>query len=237
MTGIEAFSNAVPSFKPVEWRNARITLSWMIALLIAMFAGVLAIARLSGVVPEASQTVLSQLAHLNFGDGAVYIYIQAATAAVLLMAANTSYNDFPRVLFLMARDRQAPRSFLHIGDRLTFRNGILLLSAAAAAIYIGFVGKTGRLLPLYAVGVFLAFTLSQTGTGGTAPCTNTSPRGCSARCGTCPVSRSPVCRSSWPIDTRNCRFAARPWLRVTADRPALSNSPSRSSATGRDQSP
>jgi len=163
MTGIEAISNAVPSFQPVEWRNARITLSWMITLLIAMFAGVLAIARLSGVVPEASQTMLSQLAHLNFGDGAVYIYIQAATAAVLLMAANTSYNDFPRVLFLMARDRQAPRSFLHIGDRLTFRNGILLLSAAAAAIYIGFAGKTGRLLPLYAVGVFLAFTLSQTG--------------------------------------------------------------------------
>ena len=163
MTGIEAISNAVPSFKPVEWRNARITLSWMIALLIGMFAGVLAIARLSGVVPEASQTMLSQLAHLNFGDGPVYIYIQAATAAVLLMAANTSYNDFPRVLFLMARDRQAPRSFLHIGDRLTFRNGILLLSAAAAAIYIGFGGKTGTLLPLYAVGVFLAFTLSQTG--------------------------------------------------------------------------
>ena len=144
-------------------RNARITLSWMIALLIGMFAGVLAIARLSGVVPEASQTMLSQLAHLNFGDGAVYIYIQAATAAVLLMAANTSFNDFPRVLFLMAQDRQAPRSFLHIGDRLTFRNGILLLSAAAAAIYIGFGGKTGTPLPLYAVGVFLAFTLSQAG--------------------------------------------------------------------------
>jgi amino acid transporter len=163
MTGIEAISNAVPSFKPVEWRNARITLSWMIALLIGMFAGVLAIARLSGVVPEEGQTMLSQLAHLNFGNGSVYIYIQAATAAVLLMAANTSFNDFPRVLFLMAQDRQAPRSFLHIGDRLTFRNGILLLSAAAAAIYIGFGGKTGALLPLYAVGVFLAFTLSQTG--------------------------------------------------------------------------
>jgi hypothetical protein len=163
MTGIEAISNAVPSFKPVEWRNARTTLSWMITLLIAMFAGVLAIARLSGVVPEASQTMLSQLAHLNFGDGPAYIYIQAATAAVLLMAANTSDNDFPRVLFLMARDRQAPRSFLHIGDRLTFRSGILLLSAAAAAIYLGFGGNTGTLLPLYAVGVFLAFTLSQTG--------------------------------------------------------------------------
>jgi hypothetical protein len=77
MTGIEAISNAVPSFKPVEWRNARITLSWMIALLIGMFAGALTITRLSGVGPEASQTMLSQLAHLNFGNGAVYLYIQA----------------------------------------------------------------------------------------------------------------------------------------------------------------
>jgi amino acid transporter len=163
MTGIEAISNAVPSFKPVEWRNARITLTWMVALLIGMFAGVLAISRLAGVVPVASQTMLSQLAHLSFGDGPMYVYIQAATAAVLLLAANTSYNDFPRVLFLMARDRQAPRSFLHIGDRLTFRNGIVLLSVSAAAIYIGFRGNTEILLPLYAVGVFLAFTLSQTG--------------------------------------------------------------------------
>ncbi len=163
MTGIEAISNAVPSFKPVAWRNARVTLTWMVALLIGMFAGVLAITRLAGVVPAANQTLLSQLAHLSFGDGPMYIYVQAATAAVLLMAANTSYNDFPRVLFLMARDRQAPRSFLHIGDRLTFRNGIALLSVTAAAIYIGFRGNTETLLPLYAVGVFLAFTLSQTG--------------------------------------------------------------------------
>ena len=163
MTGIEAISNAVPSFQPVEWRNARITLTWMVALLIGMFAGVLAISRLAGVVPAASQTLLSQLAHLSFGSGPMYIFIQAATAAVLLMAANTSYNDFPRVLFLMARDRQAPRSFLHIGDRLTFRNGIVVLSVSAAAIYIGFGGNTETLLPLYAVGVFLAFTLSQTG--------------------------------------------------------------------------
>ena len=163
MTGIEAISNAVPSFKPVEWRNARITLTWMVALLIGMFAGLLAISRLAGVVPAASQTMLSQLAHLSFGNGPMYVFIQAATAAVLLLAANTSYNEFRRVLYLMARDRQAPRSFLRIGDRLTFRNGILLLSVAAAAIYIGFVGNTQAMLPLYAVGVFLAFTLAQTG--------------------------------------------------------------------------
>ena len=163
MTGMEAISNAVPAFQPVEWRNARITLSWMVGLLVAMFIGVLAIARLAGVVPEASQTMLSQLAHVSFGDGPVYVFIQAATAAVLLMAANTSYNDFPRVLFLMARDRMAPRSFLQIGDRLTFRHGIMVLSVISAVLYFAFSGDTGRLLPLYAVGVFLSFTLSQAG--------------------------------------------------------------------------
>ena len=88
---------------------------------------------------------------------------QAATAAVLLLAANTSYNDFPRVLFLLARDRQAPRLFLRIGDRLAFSNGIIFLSAAAAAIFVAFAGNTESLIPLFAVGVFLAFTMSQAG--------------------------------------------------------------------------
>ncbi|HUN31971.1 MAG TPA: APC family permease [Trebonia sp.] len=163
MTGMEAISNAVPAFKPAEWRNARTTLTCMITLLIVMFAGVLAIAKLTGVVPQASQTVLSQLAHLSFGNGPLYIFIQGSTAAVLLLAANTAYNDFPRVLYLMARDRMAPRSFLEIGDRLTFRNGIVLLSIVSGLIYAAFAGYTNALLPLYAVGVFLAFTLSQTG--------------------------------------------------------------------------
>jgi amino acid transporter len=163
MTGIEAISNAVPAFRPVEWRNARVTLSWMVGLLIAMFAGVLLITRLTGITPVTSQTMLSQLAHLSYGSGPVYVFIQAATAAVLLLAANTAYNDFPRVLFLMAKDRQAPSSFLQIGDRLTFRNGILVLTVLAAAVYIAFAGNTNALLPLYAVGVFLAFTMSQTG--------------------------------------------------------------------------
>jgi amino acid transporter len=163
MTGIEAISNAVPAFQPPEWRNARITLGWMIGLLIAMFAGVLAVARLSGAVPEAGQTMLSQLGHLYFGDGPVYVFIQAATALVLLLAANTSYSDFPRVMFLLARDKLAPRSFLHIGDRLTFQYGIVVLSVVSAVIYVAFSGNTSTLLPLYAVGVFLAFTLSQTG--------------------------------------------------------------------------
>ena len=163
MTGIEAISNAVPVFKPVEWRNARTTLTWMVGLLIALFAGTIAMVQLGGIVPNAHETVLSQLAHRSFDSSVMYPVTQAATAAILLLAANTAYNDFPRVLFLLARDFQAPRLFLRIGDRLAFTNGIVLLSLAAGAIYVGFGGKTSPLIPLYAVGVFLAFTLSQAG--------------------------------------------------------------------------
>ncbi len=125
MTGIEAISNAVPVFKPVEWRNARTTLTWMVGLLIALFAGTIAMVQLDGVVPNAHETVLSQLAHRSFGSGFMYPVTQAATAAILLLAANTAYNDFPRVLFLLARDFQAPRLFLRMGDRLAFSNGII----------------------------------------------------------------------------------------------------------------
>jgi amino acid transporter len=163
MTGIEAISNAVPVFKPTEWRNARTTLTWMVGLLIAMFAGIVVVTHIDGIIPVSNQTVLSQLAHRDFGGGVLYGYTQAATALVLLLAANTAYNDFPRVLFLLARDFQAPRIFLRLGDRLAFNNGIILLSIAAAIIYAAFGGKTDPLIPLYAVGVFLAFTLSQAG--------------------------------------------------------------------------
>ncbi|MFF3749468.1 APC family permease [Streptomyces sp. NPDC002018] len=163
MTGIEAISNAVPAFEPVAWRNARTTLSWMIGLLITLFAGTIAVVHLTGVVPERNETVLSQLAHHSFGSGGMYIFIQAATALVLLLAANTAYNDFPRVLYLLARDNHAPRIFLRLGDRLAFSNGIILLSVAAAVIFVAFEGRTASLIPLYAVGVFLAFTLSQCG--------------------------------------------------------------------------
>ncbi|MBY6306625.1 APC family permease (plasmid) [Streptomyces clavuligerus] len=163
MTGIEAISNAVPAFRPVEWRNARTTLSWMVGLLIAMFAGIVVLIHLTGVVPRSQETVLSQLAHLSFGQGWMYVYVQAATAAVLLLAANTAYNDFPRVLSLLARDDYAPKTFLRLGDRLAYSGGILLLSLAAVLVYVAFEGQTNSLIPLYAVGVFLAFTLSQTG--------------------------------------------------------------------------
>ncbi|MEV7866447.1 APC family permease [Streptomyces sp. NPDC088124] len=163
MTGIEAISNAVPVFKPVPWRNARTTLSWMIGLLISLFAGTIAMTHLEGVVPRSDETVLSQLAHRSFGSGGMYVFTQAATALVLLLAANTAYNGFPRVLYQLARDNHAPRIFLRLGDRLAFSNGIIALSVAAVLVYVAFDGDTAALIPLYAVGVFLAFTLSQSG--------------------------------------------------------------------------
>lgn len=163
MTGIEAISNAVPVFRETEWRNARMTLSWMIGLLVAMFAGTVVLIHLDGIAPQVNETVLSQLAHRSFGAGPLYAYVQAATAAVLLLAAHTSFNDCPRVLFFMARDFQAPRVFLRMGDRLAFSNGIVVLALTAAGIFIAFGGRTAPLIPLFAVGVFLAFTLSQAG--------------------------------------------------------------------------
>jgi amino acid transporter len=163
MTGIEAISNAVPAFEPIEWRNARTTLTWMIGLLMALFAAMITMVTLAGIVPNPHETVLSQLAHRGFGSGWLYWFTQAATAAILLLGANTAYNDFPRVLFLLARDFHAPRIFLRMGDRLAFSNGIILLSVAATAIYAAFGGQTEPLIPLFAIGVFLAFTMSQAG--------------------------------------------------------------------------
>ncbi|MFR9676909.1 APC family permease [Streptomyces sp. TR02-1] len=163
MTGIEAISNAVPVFQPIPWRNARTTLTCMITLLVTLFTGIVVLIHLTGVVPQPHTTVLSQLAHLTFGSSVMYVFIQAATAGVLLLAANTAYNDFPRVLSLLARDDYAPKIFLRLGDRLAYTNSILLLSAAAALLLVAFGGSTTALIPLYAVGVFLAFTLSQTG--------------------------------------------------------------------------
>lgn len=163
MTGIEAISNAVPAFKPVEWRNARTSLTWMVATLLALFGGIMALVLLTGTLPRPNETVLSQLARNSFGSGFMYVVVQASTAAILLLAANTAYNDFPRVLSLLARDHHAPRPFMRMGDRLAYSNGILLLTIAAALIFVAFDGRTTALIPLYAVGVFLAFTLSQSG--------------------------------------------------------------------------
>jgi hypothetical protein len=157
MTGIEAISNAVPAFQPPTARNARTVLTLMVGLLVAMFAG------LDGIVPRSDQTALSQLAHHSFGSGPLYAFVQVTTALVLLLAANTAFNGFPRLLSFMARNGHAPRVFLRLGDRLAFSNGTIALAIAAAILFVVFAGRTGALIPLYAVGVFVAFTFSQAG--------------------------------------------------------------------------
>ncbi|WP_433284888.1 APC family permease [Micromonospora sp. CA-244673] len=163
MTGIEAVSNAVPAFRRVEWRNARTTLGWMVAMLVVLFAGLVGLVHLDGLVPRPGETLLSQLGRVTFPPGPWYAILQATTALILLLAANTAFNDFPRLLFFMARDGHVPRRFLHMGDRLAFSNGLVALALAAGLILVAFRGNTASLIPLYAVGVFLAFTLSQAG--------------------------------------------------------------------------
>jgi amino acid transporter len=161
MTGIEAISNAVPAFQPPAWRNARTVLTVMVGLLVTMFAGLIVVIHLDGIVPRPGETVLSVLAHRSFGSGALYAYVQISTALVLLLAANTAFNGFPRLLSFMALNGHAPRVFLRLGDRLTFSNGMIVLAVSAAVLYGVFGGKTDALIPLYAVGVFVAFTFSQ----------------------------------------------------------------------------
>jgi amino acid transporter len=162
MTGIEVISNAVPVFEPPEADNARRTLTIMIALLVSMFIGVVLVAYLEGIVPG-TQTVLSQIAHRTVGSGVLYAYVQIATTAILLIAANSAVNGFPRLLYFMARDRYAPTAFLRMGDRLAFTTGIVVLAVPAAILYAAFNGQTAPLIPLFAVGVFVAFTLAQSG--------------------------------------------------------------------------
>ncbi len=163
MTGIEVISNAVPVFRPPEAKHARQTLSVMVGLLISMFVGVVLVAHFDGATPSGSQTVLSEIAHDSVGGGVAYGFVQVATALVLLVAANSAFNGFPRLLYFMARDSYVPRLFLRMGDRLAFSNGILVLAVPAAVIYAAFEGRTEPLIPLFAIGVFLAFTLAQSG--------------------------------------------------------------------------
>jgi amino acid transporter len=163
MTGIEAISNALPAFQPPEWRNARATLGWMVVLMVVLFVGIMLLLRLDGVAPRSDETLLSQLAHLHLGGGVLYGFVQGATAVLLLFGANTAYNGLPRLLYFMARSHHAPRAFLRMGDRLAFSNGIVALTVAATAVYLGFNGKLLALIPLFAIGVFLAVTLSEAG--------------------------------------------------------------------------
>ncbi len=161
LTGVEAVSDGVPAFRPPEAHNARIVLSWLGAILIVLFLGITFLSYDFGIIPRHDETVVSQLARHVFGGGLLYYVIQAGTMLILLLAANTSFADFPRLSFFLARDRFIPRQFATQGDRLVFSNGIVILGGVATLLLVAFNGDTHALIPLYAVGVFLSFTLSQ----------------------------------------------------------------------------
>jgi amino acid transporter len=165
LTGIEAISNGVPAFRPPESRNAATTLAWMAAICITLLFGITMLARLFHIAPDPSghQTVVSMVGRAVFGNSLLYYILQAATAGILLLAANTSFADFPRLSSILARDGFAPRQLANLGDRLVFSNGIVLLGAFSSALILLFQGRTHLLIPLYAVGVFISFTLSQAG--------------------------------------------------------------------------
>ena len=163
LTGIEAISNGIPIFQEPSQKNAKITMAWMSVILGSLFLGVTLLAHIFGIMPKEGETAVSLLAHAVFGDGAFYYIVQASTTMILVLAANTSYADFPRLCSLLARDRFLPRQLASLGDRLVFSNGIAGLSFAAILLIILFQGDTHHLIPLYAVGVFLSFTLSQAG--------------------------------------------------------------------------
>lgn len=169
MTGTEAIADGVPAFRAPEARNAAATLVMMAVILVTLFMGITALASIYRVLPAAhgghggAETVVSQIARAIFGTGWFYFLIQYSTAAILILAANTAYQDFPRLSSILARDRFAPRQFASIGDRLVFTNGILALSGLAVFLIVYFRGDVSRMIPLYAVGVFMAFTLSQAG--------------------------------------------------------------------------
>lgn len=163
LTGVEAISNGVPNFKEPRARNAAITLTIMGLIIVLQFGGVTYLAQVLHVTPNPDETVVSQIAALLVGRGWFYYLVQGSTALILILAANTSFSDFPMVTSLLARDGYLPRSFGLRGDRLVFSNGIIILSILAAVLLVVFRANTNSLIPLYAIGVFLAFTLSQTG--------------------------------------------------------------------------
>jgi amino acid transporter len=177
LTGVEAVSDGVPAFRPPEARNAAATLVLLAVILITMFLGITFLAHGFHVRPDAPeselpmlgaegihrQTLISKLAQVVFGRTWFYYLIQTATAMILVLAANTAFADFPRLGSFLARDRFLPRQLTNIGDRLVFSNGIVLLGLLAALLIVAFGGDTHTLLPLYAIGVFVSFTLSQSG--------------------------------------------------------------------------
>ena len=167
LTGVEAISNGVQAFREPAAKNASKTMIWMAILLGSLFIGVSILASKAGALPPNSQlsneTVLSQIGRVVFGTGPLYLILQIATCAILVLSCNTSFADFPRLCSLMARDGLLPRQLANVGDKLVFDRGIGALAVAAGALVIVFKGSVHALIPLFAIGVFLSFTLSQAG--------------------------------------------------------------------------
>ena len=163
LTGIEAISNGVPAFKPPESRNAGRTLIIMALLMGSLFLGSLGLTQYFGVIAGSQETILSALARRVVGNGAFYFLVQVSTLLILAVAANTSFAGFPRIVYLLSRHGYMPRQLSNLGDRLVYSNGMLLLVLATALLIVIFGGVSHALVPLFAVGAFLAFTLSQAG--------------------------------------------------------------------------
>ncbi|HKN88031.1 MAG TPA: APC family permease [Nitrospiraceae bacterium] len=163
LTGVEVISNGVSVFKRPESKNAATTMAVMGAILGTLFIGISILAYQYGILPKEDETVVSQIARATFDGGVVYYVIQASTMAILILAANSSFNGFPRLASILARDGYMPAQMKTRGDRLVFSNGVILLGLFACGLIVAFRGETHALIPLYAVGVFLSFTLSQSG--------------------------------------------------------------------------
>ncbi len=167
LTGVEAISDGVPAFKPPEWRNARTTLTALGCIAITMFSGITLLSHAYGLVPNAGDNppnLISQLNAATLGNGSALFYFgQITTALILLLAANTAYSDFPRLAFFMARDNFLPHQFTHRGDRLSYSNGIIILTTLATLLILRYWADASQLFNLYIIGVFASFTLSQSG--------------------------------------------------------------------------
>ncbi len=163
LTGVEAISNGVPAFRKPKAKNAAGTMTWMAIILGSLFFGTAVLATKMKPVPSTEKTAIAQMGEGIFGRGFLFFVLQISTFAILTLAANTAYADFPRLAQLIARDGYLPKQFVNLGDRLVFSNGIIFLAGAASLLIVVFGGVTTALIPLYAVGVFTAFTLSQAG--------------------------------------------------------------------------
>jgi amino acid transporter len=163
VTGMEVISNGVKAFRPPESQNAATTMLWMSVILGSLFMGVSWMAYHDGIVPKADETVVSQLARLMFDTGPIYYAVQIGTMALLVLAANSAFAGFPHLASILARDGFMPHQMATFGDRLVFSNGIIILGFFACLLLVVFEGDTHALIPLYAIGVFVSFTLSQAG--------------------------------------------------------------------------